>query len=85
MIWVFISEVFPNEARARGQALGSFTHWMMNAIISGVFPVVAATSGAGPFILFSSMMVVQFFVVLLFYPETKNLTLEEMQKKLGIH
>ena len=85
VIWVYLSEVFPNRVRAKGQSLGSFTHWMMNAIISGVFPVVAATSGAGPFILFSSMMVVQFFVVLLFYPETKNLTLEEMQKKLGIH
>ncbi len=85
VIWVYLSEVFPNRVRAKGQSLGSFTHWLMNAIISGVFPVVAATSGAGPFVLFSAMMVLQFFVVLFFFPETKGLTLEQMQKKLGIH
>lgn len=84
VIWVYLSEVFPNRVRAKGQSLGSFTHWLMNAIISGIFPVVAATSGAGPFVLFSAMMVLQFFVVLFYFPETKGLTLEQMQKKLGI-
>ena len=84
VIWVYLSEVFPNRVRANGQALGSFTHWIMNAIISGVFPMLAATSGAAPFVFFAAMMVVQFFVVLIWYPETKGHTLEEMQKKLGI-
>ena len=84
VIWVYISEVFPNQVRAKGQSLGTFTHWFMNAGISLVFPVMAAHSGGYPFVFFSAMMVVQFFVVLFLYPETKGVTLEEMQKKLGI-
>jgi MFS transporter, SP family, arabinose:H+ symporter len=84
VIWVYLSEVFPNTVRAKGQSLGSFSHWFMNAAISLIFPVVAHSSGAYPFVLFSVMMVVQFCVVLFFYPETKGLTLEEMQKKLAI-
>jgi SP family arabinose:H+ symporter-like MFS transporter len=84
VIWVYLSEVFPNRVRAKGQSLGSATHWVMNAIISGVFPVLAARSGAIPFMFFSAMMVVQFFVVLSLYPETKGASLEELQKKLGI-
>ena len=82
VIWVYISEVFPNVVRAKGQSLGSFTHWAMNALISGVFPLLAARSGAYPFMFFSAMMVVQFLVVLFIYPETKGITLEEMQKRL---
>ena len=84
VIWVFLSEVFPNRVRAKGQSLGSFSHWIMNALISGVFPLLAASSGGYPFVFFSVMMAVQFFVVLIFYPETKNVSLEEMQRKLGI-
>jgi len=84
VIWVYLSEVFPNSVRAKGQSLGSFSHWFMNAGISLIFPVVAHASGAYPFVFFSVMMVVQFFVVLLVYPETKGLSLEEMQKKLAI-
>ncbi len=83
VIWVYLSEVFPNVVRAKGQSLGSFSHWFMNAGISLIFPLMAATSGAYPFVFFSVMMVVQFFVVWLFYPETKGLSLEEMQKKLA--
>jgi hypothetical protein len=56
----------------------------MNAAISGVFPVLAAHSGAVPFIFFAAMMVLQFFVVLSLYPETKGVSLEELQKKLEI-
>ncbi|HWC17740.1 MAG TPA: sugar porter family MFS transporter, partial [Terriglobales bacterium] len=82
VIWVYISEVFPNVVRAKGQSLGSFTHWAMNALISGIFPHMAARSGAYPFIFFCLMMMVQFFVVLFVYPETKGITLEEMQKRL---
>ncbi len=84
VIWVFISEVFPTRVRASGQSLGTFTHWAMNAIISYTFPVIAAYSRGAPFVFFAAMMAVQFFVVLTVYPETKGVTLEDMQKKLGI-
>jgi sugar porter (SP) family MFS transporter len=84
VIWVYISEVFPNRVRAKGQSLGSFSHWIMNALISWTFPLMAASSGGYPFVFFSAMMVLQFFVVLSFYPETKGISLEEMQKKLHI-
>jgi len=84
VIWVYLSEVFPTRVRAKGQSLGSFTHWIMNALISGIFPVLAASSGGVPFVFFAVMMVVQFFVVLATYPETKGYSLEEMQRKLGI-
>ena len=84
VIWVYISEVFPNRVRAKGQALGSSSHWIMNALIAYTFPQLAKSSGAYPFVLFAIMMVVQFFVVLFFYPETKGVTLEQMQHRLGI-
>jgi SP family arabinose:H+ symporter-like MFS transporter len=84
VIWVYIGEVFPNRVRAKGQSLGSFSHWLMNGIISLTFPVMAARSGGYPFVFFAVMMVVQFVVVLLFYPETKGHSLEKLQKRLGI-
>jgi sugar porter (SP) family MFS transporter len=84
VIWVYLSEVFPNRVRAQGQSLGSFTHWLMNAAISGTFPLVAARSKSAPFMFFAAMMVLQFFVVLVWYPETKGVTLEQMQKRMGI-
>lgn len=83
VIWVYLSEVFPNLVRARGQSLGSFTHWIMNALISTIFPVMAAVSGAVPFVFFAFMMVVQFAIVLMFYPETKGISLEQMEFHLG--
>ncbi len=82
VIWVYISEIFPNVVRAKGQSLGSSTHWAMNALISLIFPLLAARSGAYPFMFFCLMMVAQFFVVLFTYPETKGITLEDMQKRL---
>jgi SP family arabinose:H+ symporter-like MFS transporter len=82
VIWVYLSEVFPNLVRAKGQSLGSFTHWFMNALISAVFPVMAARSGAIPFVLFAAMMVVQFFVVLTLYPETNGVSLEKIEHHL---
>jgi sugar porter (SP) family MFS transporter len=84
VIWVYISEVFPNRVRANGQSLGSFTHWIMNALISFLFPILADKSRGLPFVFFATMMALQFFVVFFSYPETKGVTLEEMQKKLGI-
>jgi MFS transporter, SP family, arabinose:H+ symporter len=84
VIWVYIGEVFPNRVRAKGQSIGSSAHWIMNAIIAFIFPRMAASSGAYPFMFFAAMMAVQFFVVLFIYPETKGYTLEQMQHKLGI-
>jgi sugar porter (SP) family MFS transporter len=84
VIWVFISEVFPNRVRARGQALGSFTHWFMAAAISWTFPVIADISGGHTFAFYALCMVGQLIWVLFVMPETKGLTLEEIQKKMGI-
>ena len=84
VIWVFISEVFPNRVRARGQALGSFTHWFMAAAISWTFPVIADISGGHTFAFYSLCMVGQLLWVLFIMPETKGLTLENIQKQLGI-
>ena len=84
VIWVYISEVFPTRVRSKGQSLGSSSHWIMNAIIAQIFPLVAHRSAGLPFIFFSAMMALQFFVVLFIYPETKGITLEAMQRRLGI-
>jgi hypothetical protein len=82
VIWVFISEIFPNLVRSKGQSLGTSVHWIMNAIIAGVFPAVAARSSAYPFVFFAAMMAVQFLVVLVVYPETKQLSLEQLQEQM---
>ena len=82
VIWVYLSEVFPNLVRAKGQSLGSFTHWIMNAIIAFTFPLVATLSRPAPFVFFAVMTVVQFIVVLLVFPETAGITLEDMQEKM---
>lgn len=84
VIWVYLSEVFPTRVRAKGQSLGSSTHWIMNALISGVFPLWANSSGGFPFLFFAAMMALQFIVVLYLYPETKQITLEQLQTRLGI-
>jgi sugar porter (SP) family MFS transporter len=82
VMWVYISEVFPTSVRAKGQGLGSLSHWVMNALITGIFPIVAARSRAVPFVFFAVMMTLQFFVVLFIFPETKGISLEDMQKKM---
>lgn len=84
VIWVYVSEVFPNRVRSKGQSVGASAHWITNTIISLVFPIMAASSGAYPFIFFGVMMVIDFFVILFYYPETKGISLEQMQHKLGI-
>jgi hypothetical protein len=78
VIWVYLSEIFPTAVRARGQSLGSATHWIMNALISGLFPAIAALSASIPFAFFSLMMVLQFVLVLWFLPETRGVALEQM-------
>jgi MFS family permease len=84
-IWVFIGEIFPNQVRAQGQALGSFVHWILCALISQLFPPLLAL--LGPVIIFlgfAGFMVMQLLWVTGIMPETKQIPLEEMQKKLGI-
>jgi len=82
VIWVYIGEVFPNVVRNKGQSVGNSSHWIMNAAIALVFPILAAKSGGAPFVFFAGMTVVQFIVVLFFYPETKGQTLEALQRRL---
>ncbi len=84
VIWVYLAEIFPNRVRARGQALGSFTHWFWAAAVSWSFPVVAEASGGLAFAFFGTMMLLQFVMVLLFLPETKGVSLEAIQRQLGI-
>ncbi|NOX65932.1 MAG: sugar porter family MFS transporter [Chlorobi bacterium] len=84
VIWVFLSEIFPNKVRARGQALGTFTHWFMAAVISWTFPIIAEASGGHTFTFYAVCMVGQLFWVIYIMPETKGVSLEQIQKKLGI-
>jgi MFS family permease len=85
VIWVFISEIFPNRNRAAGQALGSFTHWIFAAMITLLFPVAIGAFDAGTlFAFFCAMMCLQLLWVLTMVPETKGVPLEELQQKLGI-
>lgn len=83
VIWVFIAEIFPNRVRAYGQCLGSFTHWLMAAVIAFVFPVFNEALGGGvTFLLFCGMMVLQLLFVIKMMPETNGKSLEEMEKSL---
>jgi sugar porter (SP) family MFS transporter len=84
VIWVYISEIFPNRIRARGQALGSFTHWFMAALISWTFPMIAEISGGHTFAFYTICMIGQLFWVIFVMPETKGISLEQIQKKFGI-
>lgn len=85
VIWVLISEIFPNRHRAEGQALGSFTHWIFAALLTTFFPkMVTAFAPGYVFAFFCGMMVLQLLWVTLMVPETKGIALEDMQRKLGI-
>ena len=85
VIWVFISEIFPNRHRAEGQTLGSFTHWIFAALLTTFFPkMVAAFPPGYVFSFFTGMMVLQLLWVRTLVPETKGVPLEEIQKQLGI-
>ena len=81
VIWVFISEIFPNHLRAGGQAFGSSTHWVLAAIIPSMIPFLFSTIGAGTvFLIFAIMMVFQLLFVIFMMPETKGKSLEELQE-----
>jgi len=85
VIWVYLSEIFPTSVRSRGSGLGASTHWLLNAIVAGIFPVAAAWSAGAPFLFFAAMMAVQAVVVLLFFPETKGVPLEDIHARMQGH
>ncbi len=86
VIWVFISEIFPNQVRAKGQTLGSLTHWVMAAIIAFVFPMLAENVGGGhTFLFFCIMMLLQLIFVWKIMPETKGRSLEQLEHTLVMH
>ncbi|WP_442896958.1 sugar porter family MFS transporter [Epilithonimonas sp.] len=83
VIWVFISEIFPNHLRASGQAFGSSTHWVLAAIIPSLIPTLFSTIGAGTvFFIFTVAMVFQLLFVIFMMPETKGISLEKLSKTL---
>jgi sugar porter (SP) family MFS transporter len=87
VIWVFMSEIFPNKVREQGQTLGSFTHWIMAAVISWTFPIIAESGEGGfySFLLFTIMMLLHGFFAWKVLPETKGKSLESIEKTLVMH
>ncbi len=84
VVWVCINELLPNAIRASGSAAACFLIWLLCIGVSWLFPVVASDSGAAAFAFFAVMMLVQFVLVLKYLPETKGVSLEELQKRLGV-
>jgi sugar porter (SP) family MFS transporter len=85
VIWVFISEIFPNRHRAEGQSLGCFTHWIFAALITTLFPKMVSALPAGYiFSFFAGMMCLQLLWVKTMVPETKNIPLEQLEKELAV-
>ena len=83
VIWVYLGEIFPTSVRAKGQGVGSASHWIVNTLLALVFPTLVLQMGKQtPFLFFAAATVVQFITVLFCYPETKGQTLEELQQKL---
>lgn len=83
VIWVFISEIFPNHLRGSGQSFGSSVHWVLAAVIPSLVPVLFSTIGASVvFLFFAVMMAIQLLFVIFMMPETKGVSLEELSKKL---
>ncbi len=86
VIWVFISEIFPNQVRAKGQTLGSLTHWVMAALVAFSFPMLAEKLGGGnTFLFFAVMMVLQLLFVWKLMPETKGKSLEQLEHSIVMH
>lgn len=83
-LWVYISEVFPNAVRAKGQALGCFTHWFLCTLISWTFPMAAERAGSWTFAFFAVMMGIQLVWAVFFMPETKGGSIEDIEKRLGM-
>jgi sugar porter (SP) family MFS transporter len=86
VIWVFIAEIFPNQVRAKGQTLGSVTHWIMAAAITFIFPALSEKLGGGiSFLFFAIMMILQLLFVWRMMPETKGQSLEQIETVLVLH
>ncbi len=86
VIWVFISEIFPNDVRAKGQTLGSLTHWVMAAVITFCFPALTELLGGGyTFMIFAVCMFLQLLYVWKMMPETKGKSLEDMDGPMPMH
>ena len=84
VIWVFISEVFPNKVRASGQSFGCFIHWIFAALIANIFPFIVNKFSGGPlFAFFSFMMVLQLIFVWKMMPETKGKSLEQLEETIS--
>jgi sugar porter (SP) family MFS transporter len=84
VVWVCINEVLPNAVRASGSAVACCLLWILDVAVSWSFPVVAGQAGAYAFGFFAVMMVAQFFLVLKYFPETKGVSLEELERRLGV-
>jgi len=84
VVWVYIGEIFPTRVRAKGISLGSASIWVVDALVAGIFPIVAVHYVAVPFYFFAAMMAIELLLVIFIYPETKGLSLEEMQRKMGL-
>jgi sugar porter (SP) family MFS transporter len=82
VIWVYLSEIFPTDVRARGQSIGSATHWVANAVLSFAFPLLAETNRALPFWGFAAAMLLQAALVWRFFPETRGRSLEAISADL---
>ncbi|WP_242153985.1 sugar porter family MFS transporter [Sphingomonas sp. BAUL-RG-20F-R05-02] len=82
VIWVYLSEIFPTPVRARGSGLGASTHWLMNAVIAQIFPILVVHSAGLPFAIFAGAMAVQLLVVWRFFPETKQLKLDDLGARM---
>ena len=84
VIWVFISEIYPNHLRSSGQSFGSSVHWVLAALIPSMIPILFSSIGAGfVFLFFSFMMILQLIFVYYLMPETKGISLEELSRTLA--
>ena len=77
VIWVFISEIFPADVRAKGQSFGGTVHWIMCMLVSWLFPVAVAKTGTYAFAFFAAMMIVEMFWAIFLMPETKGKSIGE--------
>ena len=82
VVWVYLSEIFPPGVRESGQSLGTLSVWITNGIVSAIFPLVASAAGQIPFLFFSAMMIVQLFLTIFVFPETKGVSLEHASQEL---
>ena len=83
VIWVYLSEIFPNRVRDKGLSLGSFFAWTMGSVVAWFFPILTDVSTSLPFVVFGVSMILQFIVVAVLFPETKGVALEDMEAVMG--